>query len=500
MSSKEGIRNRRDILYPLLLCLLFFIISFLRSPYSPLYHYTCNTDEVCYQLLSKGLLRGYMPYRDLFDHKGPLTYFVYALGLLIFGGNRVGAFFICTVLNILTFVFLYKSARLMFSDRVSFLGSVIFIFMGSFMPDGFICTTTKPENFLLAPLMVSFYLFVKEARIREGERFKGFSIKHMFITGLMCGCVFMIKFNVCFFYLSFIGLYFIWTLVRKEFKLFLKSCGAFLGGIALICLPIFVFYGVKGALRELFDVYFAFNLFYAGGAVNPIYLFKRSLTASPKLSSTVFILMGIIYLMSFIGQKKMRLQTAINFGVSFLVFIVLTLPLVYSHFFVVFMPLCILPCCFVAEIIGGRLKRLDAVSYVLTGLILCFVLLNAVFRAPATVRIREDQEGIIGYAKTHPDSSAIYAGIEYRPFFIDYLDGIPDMRMFYLPPTYKEDMLIEMAQGIAEHKTDVVFLMDSDSPDDQAMEALILRCGYERYTSYETDGVTIGMYVLPDES
>ena len=50
---------------------------------SPLYNGHDWTDANTYLTMGRGLLHGVVPYRDLFDHKGPLLYFVYALGALL---------------------------------------------------------------------------------------------------------------------------------------------------------------------------------------------------------------------------------------------------------------------------------------------------------------------------------------------------------------------------------------------------------------------------------
>ena len=61
--------------------------------------------------MGKVILQGGMPYRDAFDHKGPLMYLINALGLLISPKYGVWLLELATVFVVLLFV--YKLARML---------------------------------------------------------------------------------------------------------------------------------------------------------------------------------------------------------------------------------------------------------------------------------------------------------------------------------------------------------------------------------------------------
>ena len=61
----------------------------LQSPNSPLSNVPEYVDSGVFQYIGRKILEGYMPYRDIFDHKGPLLYLINALGLQLMGRNGI---------------------------------------------------------------------------------------------------------------------------------------------------------------------------------------------------------------------------------------------------------------------------------------------------------------------------------------------------------------------------------------------------------------------------
>ena len=88
--EKQAKKLNKDIVFPSVIIFTILVLLLFVCPFSPIHRYCFETDEIAYRVVSKGLLKGKIPYRDLFDHKGPLLYFVYALGMLITGGSDIG--------------------------------------------------------------------------------------------------------------------------------------------------------------------------------------------------------------------------------------------------------------------------------------------------------------------------------------------------------------------------------------------------------------------------
>ena len=79
--------------FPALLALLCATLALLiATTSSPLYAANFWTDTNIYFTIGRGMTRGLMPYRDLFDHKGPLLFMLYALGAAISDTSFIGVF------------------------------------------------------------------------------------------------------------------------------------------------------------------------------------------------------------------------------------------------------------------------------------------------------------------------------------------------------------------------------------------------------------------------
>ena len=69
----------------------------------------CGYDSAIFQTIGKYWAQGSVPYRDLFDHKGPLIFFIDMLGYWLHG--RAGILVPQTVSLAATLFFLYKLGR-----------------------------------------------------------------------------------------------------------------------------------------------------------------------------------------------------------------------------------------------------------------------------------------------------------------------------------------------------------------------------------------------------
>ena len=92
-----------------LACLAAFSVLAVCSKNSFLYPLNDWVDVNCFFTVGRGILHGLVPYRDLYEQKGPLVYFVYALAGRISESSFLGVF----LLEGLSFSwFLYLGGRI----------------------------------------------------------------------------------------------------------------------------------------------------------------------------------------------------------------------------------------------------------------------------------------------------------------------------------------------------------------------------------------------------
>ena len=113
-------------------------------------------DSAVFVYVAKVILSGGMPYRDTFDHKGPLIYLFDALGLLI--DNRVGIWIVEFTVIFITFLFAYKIARFL---KCSQLLSCVVITIGFFVLLYYFQGGNLTEEYASVFITVSLYYFLK---------------------------------------------------------------------------------------------------------------------------------------------------------------------------------------------------------------------------------------------------------------------------------------------------------------------------------------------------
>ena len=97
--------------------LVSFAVLTVCSKNSFLYPMNDWVDVNCFFTVGRGITHGLVPYRDLYDQKGPLLYFVYALAALISEHSFLGVFVIETLLFALLLFIGGRIAELLSAKR-----------------------------------------------------------------------------------------------------------------------------------------------------------------------------------------------------------------------------------------------------------------------------------------------------------------------------------------------------------------------------------------------
>ena len=246
--------------FPALLALLCATLALLiATSSSPLYAANFWTDTNIYFTIGRGMTRGLMPYRDLFDHKGPLLFMLYALGAAISDTSFIGVFAL-EVLSLAAAVYAgWRTVSLFGEGRLTLLSMPILAAV--------VCCCTaftqggSAEEFALPALAAGVYLalaLMARPGEADGRRALGF--------GAAAGWVFLIKYtDIGLFAGLGIGLLaFVWR--REGFGRTLASAGRMLLGALLVCAPVAAYLAANGALGACVEVYFIQNLFDYSGA------------------------------------------------------------------------------------------------------------------------------------------------------------------------------------------------------------------------------------------
>lgn len=108
LKSKKTRKNLIIYAFLTLFCIAFLLL--LSASTSPLYKDLCDGDSSIFIFFGKAITLGKDAYRDYFDHKGPILFYINALGYFL-TKSKVGIFILQCISLSISSIFMYKTAR-----------------------------------------------------------------------------------------------------------------------------------------------------------------------------------------------------------------------------------------------------------------------------------------------------------------------------------------------------------------------------------------------------
>jgi Dolichyl-phosphate-mannose-protein mannosyltransferase len=134
------------------ICLLPIILA------APFFNEPFEGDEGVYGTIAQGILKGEVPYRDLFDHKPPLIYLWYVFSFQVFGESVVAPRFMSALVWSLTTIVVYKQALLLFGRDMARGAALVFALSAGLV---LLQANANTEAFMLLPLTLSLYALTR---------------------------------------------------------------------------------------------------------------------------------------------------------------------------------------------------------------------------------------------------------------------------------------------------------------------------------------------------
>ena len=207
----------------------------------------------CYHTVGKSLWSGMIPYRDLYEHKGPLVYALHSLATLISYRSFIGMYFL---LIPFAFFFFYYSRRLLrlFTDQPLEPWFPV-ICIGVYTLNSYLTGDSVEEMFF--PFMI-YSIYVVFRYIIKNTPFPRSTCISL---GFGLGVIFWTKFVLLpFFVVLFVFLSYMMS-KRHHLDNYIFLLKHSLAGFIIVTLPIILFYSLTGALSSMLEVYFHDNLF-----------------------------------------------------------------------------------------------------------------------------------------------------------------------------------------------------------------------------------------------
>jgi len=221
-------------------------------PTSPINMQYTNRDSGVFLYVGWRILNGELPYRDVWDHKPPVIFYINALGLIIANGSRWGVWLLEFLsLSFAAFVGfilvreLIDTATAIFSTLLWLL-SLVFVIEGGNLATEY----TLPLQF------AGLWLFMRTFDKSD------ISFWHWFLIGLTGGIAFFTKQTAIGIWLSIILLLIVYRIRLHQIKKMILELLFFSSGALTVCTGWIAFFGLQGSLLEFWDAVFKFNFVY----------------------------------------------------------------------------------------------------------------------------------------------------------------------------------------------------------------------------------------------
>lgn len=279
----------------LLFCLITsFVTLSICSKTSFLYPIQDWVDPNCFFTTGKSMANGLVLYKDIFEQKGIILYFIHSLGYLISNTTFLGVFVFQVASFTVFLLFAYKTARLFVSQFTSLL-ILPFLSMLSLTSNSF-ASGDSAEEFCLPLFAIGIY-----SVLRYGNRktYAPMPLWVMFTNGLCAGIILWIKYTLLGFWVGFALVILVWCIDNKKYKDILKYAAVFLCGVAAVSLCCLGYFIVNDAVSEMIETYFILNIFSYNHGV--------TVTVLEKIGGLLYQIGGAMYyspviaLLSFIG-------------------------------------------------------------------------------------------------------------------------------------------------------------------------------------------------------
>ena len=366
--------KKKEILQMGLIIFALLFITFVICMQSPLNPFSQNietgADSSVFKYIGWRMHNKEVPYRDIFDHKGPIIYFINYLGVLI--SYDKGVWFIEYLFMFASLALTYKIFR-KFCGKISSLIATLltFIPLYSYFEEG-----NLTEEYALPFIILGLYVFIdffkntkKYIDSNNKKRFINFNIV---LCGISFACTFLLRQNMIALWIVFCIATIIFCIKNKLYKELFKYIVSFLIGVLIIAIPVIIYLVVNGAFVDFIKDYFLFNFAYSSSSQN-----TRIATIFMFLINNYNILLFIIIITKII--YNIIKKESVFFEISYLFYMIINLIFVcisgkiYYHYGMTLIPAYIYPLCILFNMLEST-KLKQKKPYIIGCILLIFII------------------------------------------------------------------------------------------------------------------------------
>ena len=309
--------------------LAFVYVVFFSFTTSFLFYGQSLNDSGLFQIVGKYWAQGNLPYRDLFDNKGPVVYLFNAVPYLV--GNGRLLWVLQWVNMTIAFCYAFLIFRVSYSLRQSLVLTALTMACLTLCTEG----GNSVEEYILPWLMCSFYYLVRYS-------ITGIPLRASIVFGLTLAVALLTRPNDALGLLGALLPCYILLFIKKGLKDVLAHLGMFLLGLVVLLSPFLIYLACSGTLDDWWFAGYSFNMEYARSFVlsdkNGLDILKWLKAYSP-----CYLLLFVSVVMLF----KHHCQGYVWLGASLLTLLWFVFGQQYGHYGIVAVPFFCILCCLI---------------------------------------------------------------------------------------------------------------------------------------------------------
>ena len=256
--KKSSVQN---ILLLLFSAVSSFFLLMICTRSSFLYPMNDWTDAQCFFTVGKAMGNGQVVYKDIFEQKGVLLYFLHMLAYFVSHTTFVGVFVLEIIAGTFFMFFNMKTITLYVHQVYAFLLAPlcsVMIYTSLAFEYG-----DSAEELCMPVFAIMFYL---SAKAFKNNQF--FSKKELIAVGILSAYVLWVKYIMLGFFIGWIIVPVSWLIYDKQYKKILSTILYIFVGVMLLSVPVILYFLLNNAITDLWTVYFYDNIFVYSSKTN----------------------------------------------------------------------------------------------------------------------------------------------------------------------------------------------------------------------------------------
>ena len=300
---------------------------------NPMFEYT-GRDSGIFLYIGSLVLKGKVPYQAAWENKGPLVFYIDALGLFLGDGSRWGIWLMEFIFLFAGALLSYKILRQLMGEIPAWIGSFIWISVaGNVLSGG-----NYTEEYSLLFASIAAFGFLKSLE-------QPLSRAYLLLIGLSLGLNILLRPNNISMQIAILSAYVVLTILSGDWRLlFKRMIWIFLSSSLVLSLAVLYFY-LQGALDDMIEAVIIFNYQYSDDPT--LSKVRIGVEIASNTIGIFFIVLAVIgYILSVISLIKQEVRNTV-LG-RFLIVLIIGWPLEavlstlsgrnYIHYFILWAP------------------------------------------------------------------------------------------------------------------------------------------------------------------